>query len=810
VSFVLAVGSLAAGFTAASPAAATVHVRAAHGLQVVDAAARPPAGSHVATTLSPSTRVSFEVTFAPRHARALSDLVRRVTTPGTSAYRHYLAKGDFARRFGASGATVRAVASELIRLGLHPGAVTANRLALEVEGSAASVERALHTRLASLQLPSGVRVVTNETALLLPHSVAPLVQSVLGLDGTDVVTPADLEMKGDLATTKAGDSSHLITAGAPAPNTACDAAVNEAYDGAGAGLTADQIATAYGLDGLYAAGDLGAGTTVGIIEFSTYVPSDIATYGACYGFAPSVTPVQVDGGPSNADASSVVEAELDIEDVLGLAPAANLLVYEGPNSDGSVTNAGAYDTYVAAINADAAQVITTSWGTCERPGDAADTAEENTIFEQAALQGQTIIAASGDSGSEDCDGTLHGASGSALAVDDPAAQPFVTGVGGTTLTIAPTHSETAWNTGENSFSPGAGGGGISVNWAMPRYQLETPRALGVLTAATAQCGAKSGDCREVPDVSANAGTPYAIFCTVGPLLCGRSGWTALGGTSAAAPTWAAIIALADASTACATTHPLGLINPALYAIGSGPNYTTAFFDVVTGNNDLTGTNGGAYPATAGYDMATGLGTPIAGNGTDSGLVAQLCSPVVEAVVAPASGLPHPTVKQISPSSARSRGGAHVVITGGDFSGASSLTFGSAVVTRSKFTVVSPTKIDVVVPAGAGRVHVTVTTRAGTSTRTRADVFNYLGVPIVSHLTPARGRASGGETVVLTGSGFSGATAVAFGGVRARFTVVSAARIAATAPPGHGRVAVTVRSQSGRSARVASDVFSYRG
>jgi kumamolisin len=225
---------------------------------------------------------------------------------------------------------------------------------------------------------------------------------------------------------------------------------------------------------------------------------------------------------------------------------------------------------------------------------------ENTLFEEAAVQGQTIVAAAGDQGSEDC---LGSSPGDGLAVDDPASQPFVTGVGGTSWTASGSPpTETAWNDGAKADCCwGAGGGGVSELWAMPSYQADST-AVGVINdhSSGKSCGAHTGSyCRQVPDVSALAG-PY-------PYLDYVSGtWGSWGGTSLAAPLWASLIALADASATC-SGKDIGFANPILYQVAAAD--PTAFNDVTVGNNDLSGKHKGLYPATVGYDMATGLGTP---------------------------------------------------------------------------------------------------------------------------------------------------------------------------------------------------------
>ena len=313
------------------------------------------------------------------------------------------------------------------------------------------------------------------------------------------------------------------------------------------------------------AGIEGAGTSVALYELEPHLSSDISAYQSCMGTDVPVTSTTVDGGAGSGAGEG--EAALDIEDVIGLAPGASIDVYTGPNTD-----SGAYDTYSAIISADTSQVISTSWGLCEAAEGSAAASSENTLFQEAASQGQSVFAAAGDSGADDCgDGTA--------SVDDPASQPDVTGVGGTTLASETgAASQTVWNDGAGN---GAGGGGVSELWSMPSYQ--TPFAV------------QSGD-REVPDVSADADedTGYVVDYD--------GSWTAIGGTSAAAPLWASVAALAD--TACGA--PIGLANTALYDAAAA-HYAADFDDVTSGNNSYDGVTG--FSAGSGYDMASGLGTP---------------------------------------------------------------------------------------------------------------------------------------------------------------------------------------------------------
>ena len=140
--------------------------------------------------------------------------------------------------------------------------------------------------------------------------------------------------------------------------------------------------------------------------------------------------VKVDGGAGHGAGSD--EAAFDIENLIGFAPGAKVLVYQGRNAQSGAPGSGPFDTFAAIVNQDRAQVVSVSWGGCEAQLGRSAARAENTLFQQAAVQGQSIVAADGDDGAQDCDTPKH-PNAKRLAVDDPASQPFVTGVGGTTL-----------------------------------------------------------------------------------------------------------------------------------------------------------------------------------------------------------------------------------------------------------------------------------------------------------------------------------------------------------------------------------------
>jgi subtilase family serine protease len=745
------------------------------------------------TTAEPAT-LKLDIVLKPSKAAQLLALATAVSTPGSSSFHRYLTPAQVARRFGASRATVAAVTKGLRQRGLRIAGLSANRLIIRVTGSAAEVEHALAVSLVRYRLPNGEVAYANDRAPTLPRALAARVASVVGLSSFANETASRARA------TKAPRhrvAPRTTAAGAAGPQltpTCSQQITQESQTYAQQLVSSADLAQAYGINGLYAAGNLGQGATVALIEFSSFISSDIGTFSACFGITPHVNEVPIDGGTGPAVASGPgiddqIEAELDIEAVLGLAPDATIDVYEAPQAGN-----GPLDVFSAAIANPDVDVISTSWGRCE--AQAADLVQpENTLFQEAAAEGKTIVSASGDSGSEDCYGQTHGDQATVFAVDDPAGQPFITGVGGTTfLTLGPPASSAVWN-----LAGAAGGGGVSSLNPMPSYQSDAAPALGVV-GQYSTCASGAGNCREVPDVSADAGTPFATFCTESGRGGCDGGWTGFKGTSLASPVWGAIFALADTSQAC-TSHRIGFANPLLYAIAGGTGYASAFTDVTQGNNDL-GFHGGLYAAAPGYDLATGLGTPITGSGTgtDSGLVDQLCG------VAPP--VPVTTVTGISPDAGPLGGGVRLTIKGSALTGATAVSFGKK--PAITFAVVSDTAISAVAPPGAGKAAVTVTTPLGTSKVAATAEFAYLGVPTVSRLTPATGPRRGGTKVTVTGTSFVEVTAVRFGARKAAsFRILSPTRISAVAPAGGGSPAVVVVTPGGVSSPARGGRYIYK-
>jgi len=690
----------------------------------------------VAGPVAPDTPLSLTVVLHPRDSAGLAALAAAVSTPGSSSFHHYLTVRQFAARFGAGANAIATVRRALRAGGLQPGVVAADGLSISATGSAAHASSAFGTNLLRFREASGRMVFANTSSPRLPASAARYVADVLGLDDLVRETPTGLSALPHSAraahSTRADRRAHAAGGGAApqACSTAASFAAGDKHE-----RTIDQIAQAYGINGLYARGDFGSGVTIALMELEQYpdMATDLGAYESC--FFPSSQPisvpiVKVDGGAPANDPSSETpggeETSVDIENITGLAPGANIEIYQGPNGGN-----GTYDTLAAMVNADNAQVLEDSWGQCETQVQGSGLiGAEGSLLQEAAAQGQSFFTSSDDRGSEGCqpidDIPAHewGVYHTDFAVDDPAGQQYATGVGATVLnSLTPPAAETGWN----DFGWGAGGGGVSAAWPMPSYQ-STSLAPGVISSwssGSTGCGAGPGAyCREVPDVAADAST------NTGYVLYFAGKWQAAGGTSTAAPVWAAIAALADRSNfaGCTSSTSLGFFNPLLYEIAGGVNYHSAFNDVTTGDNNPS--QSGPFPATVGYDMDTGLGTPLVTDGSAPGLAQQLCL---------ANSLPAAQAPQISAigSPLEASVGTPITIDGSGFTPFANVDFGSGVATQ--MTYVSSTELIADVPPGSGIVPLTVRTIAGTS---GSFTFTYAPTATISAPAPGAGYTQG--------------------------------------------------------------------
>lgn len=502
--------------------------------------------------LDANTHIPVTFVLPLRNQQALEELINRIYDPTDQEYYgKYLSSEEFIERFSPTQEDYDKVIAYAKELGLNIVGTHPNRVLLNVSAPANSIEAAFKLKLHQYQLPNGHKFHAPNNDPEVPISIASLISGVVGLDNHAVWRPFH-RLKEEV-----NEMAH----------SASEATPQASPSGPGGGFSPRDLEIAYNLSGVSANG---SGQSIALFQLAAYQVSDINEYTKSFGLpSAKLTNVLVDGGSGSGINAEVT---LDIELALALAPESQIYVYEGPNSAQGVLN-----TYNRIATDNIAKQVSTSWGLGEDLVSAQFLQAENAIFMQMAAHGQTIYAAAGDSGAYDDSPSTN------LAVDDPASQPYVTGVGGTKLAVDSTtgtyQNEVVWNEGPNN---GAGGGGVSKVWPIPAWQTKVSTA-------------HSKTNRNVPDISLNAdpNTGYSIYH--------NGQWAIYGGTSCAAPLWAAFTARVNQQRLAAQLPVLGFANPTLYAIGAGASQTTNFHDVTSGDNLY-------YQAHTGYDNATGWGS----------------------------------------------------------------------------------------------------------------------------------------------------------------------------------------------------------
>jgi len=798
---VVGFAAAASGVVWAAPSGAGAAATSALSLLGSSASPLVPEHSSALGALAPATDIHLDVTLKLPDPSALTAFIASLSERHSPDFQHFLRPGQFGQLFGPPLSQVAAVEAVLRADGLRPGPVSRNRLSIPVTATASAIDRAFHVNLVRYRLPSGRKAFTTLSAPSISASVAADVGGIVGL--SDLVQPTSLALHWTKVRGKDPLAGLAVQAAGSGP-TPCAAATTVAQNYGS--FTANQFATYYHMTPLYAQGDTGQGVHIALVELEDDSPTDIAAYQSCYGTHTVVNYIPVDGGTSpdhTYGRSGTGEAALDIEDVIGIAPEATIDVYQGlQDADTSQI----LDVYSAILNADTDPVVSTGWGGCEPDADPALLSAEHDLFSQAATQGQVVFAAAGDTGSTDCYGDPSSANGSQLAVDDPASQPYVVGVGGTSIVIG-SDTETAWN--DSGGVNGAGGGGVSGEWCMPAYQYQ-PDIAGLISsdslAAPTACGTKRPYMREVPDVSADADpvTGYVTFWD-GAWQGGEAG------TSASTPLWAAAAVLIDSSPYCSeydSSDATGTLSTTLYAIADSDYYLSAFFDVTRGKNAYAPSSytGSLYPATKGYDMATGLGTPLLAYPGNyfPGLAALTC-------FITGRKLTTSIITGVSPKIGPSARPTRVTIGGSGFlpkPGADQLKVGTKWITVS---CVTDTRCTGVLPAtkpGTDNLVISVADLTLSPLIAR-DRFTFVAAPTVTKLAPAVGSDVGDVTVTVRGRNFVGRVSVLFGATPAtRVRVLSPSEITATAPAGSGTVYVTVSAVGGISRRTSASKYRY--
>lgn len=470
-----------------------------------------------------------------------------------------LSRQELAERYGADPADITKVADAFKAFGLQVIEASAATCSVKLGGTAEQMQQAFGVKLFRYAASQG-NYRGRVGALHVPDAIKSLVTGVFGLDNRR----------------QARRSKHATQALTAATAT----------KKARPWFVPSELAAIYD----FPDGD-GANQSIGVLEFGgAYNADDLAKFCQMTGLpnTATVVPVGVDGVTPARDPDADGEVMLDIEVIAALCPQARIPVYFA-----SFTERGWIDALDAAVHdtENAPNVLSVSWGFAE--GAMIWTKQAlrhvNEALHQAALVGMTVCVASGDDGSDDevQDGHAH--------VDFPSSSPYVLAVGGTTLRAASGHikSETVWSQGVRADGAGHGstGGGVSDFFATPSWQLS-------LAPVSVNPNRFKG--RGLPDVSAVADANTGYF-VVSDDQAGVSG-----GTSAATPLWAALIARINAKRSA----PVGYLTPRLYAVVSGQTKTLGELgcrDVSKGNNATAA--GGGYEAGEGWDACSGWGTP---------------------------------------------------------------------------------------------------------------------------------------------------------------------------------------------------------
>jgi subtilase family serine protease len=506
----------------------------------------------------PNESVNFSVSLVLPGERELKSFLKGLYDPNSPDYRHFLDAAGFGERFGLPLADVDAVVSWLESNRLQVLSRAPQRTSLTARGPAGDINRLFGVTLTDWQTAKGERFHRPAGEPTLPDEFTGRVASIVGLDSEPVLEPAIAGIYG---------------AGVPS-----------------GGLRPPDVARAYEIDQLQAAGMHGEGQTVAIISFDTFFPKDIADWDAEMGITSNPVEVVRLGDASETPSGGNDEVSLDIEVIRGIAPAATIINYEAEN------NLANFGPLIARIVADGrADLVNISWGKCEKrfPRDVMNANEQEMAAAFAA--GISIFVASGDDGAYSCRRTKVSDDpferDLSVDGDSPSSSPSVIAVGGTFLTVRQDgtyYDEAGW---EEPLSGAGGGGGLSNVYERPTWQ----QGQGVENA-------QSNGMRQVPDVAGPA-DPGSGFTVIYTPPGDEQVKSAVGGTSAASPFWVASMALTRQLAGQSGITKLGALGPLLYQIAAAR--PDVFHDVVRGGNLL-------YRAGPGWDFSTGLGTPRVG------------------------------------------------------------------------------------------------------------------------------------------------------------------------------------------------------
>jgi subtilase family serine protease len=534
----------------------------------------------------PLTRMTIHFTLSAAQLTDQQQLLKQQVTRHATEYHKWLTPEEYGARFGVNSADIEQITAWLAQQGFSNIEASRSRSSISFSGNAAQAQNAFHTSIHHYLTSDGKTHFANASDPVLPSALQGMVAGIRGLNDLHPKPHARPHFTSSIS------GNHF--------------------------LTPDDFATIYDIQPLYGAGIDGTGQKIAIVGQSDIALSDIEAFRTAAGLPQNDPQVILTGTDPGIQSDDESESDLDIEWAGGVAKGATILF---------VTSTDVFTSLTYAIDNNVAPVISITYGNCEAELGNAESTSLNAVLLQATMQGQTVAAASGDDGAADCDDGNVASRG--LAVDFPASSQYVTGLGGTAFNEG---SGTYWNSTNDAYGGSAvsyipeivwndtslgqglaaSGGGASIFFTKPTWQTGT--------------GVPNDGARDTPDLAFASSPSHdgLLYCTGGscvnaagyPFRDANQNLTVVGGTSAASPTFAGILALLNQQTNSAQ----GNINPALYSLASFS--TDAFHDITSGNNIVPCRTGSSscpasgqigYSAGTGYDQTTGLGSVDAYN-----------------------------------------------------------------------------------------------------------------------------------------------------------------------------------------------------
>jgi subtilase family serine protease len=526
----------------------------------------------------PAKEISVVLSLPLGDSKGAAEFVQLVSTPGDPLYKHYITPQEYAARFGANAADYAALKEWATASGLKITHESSARTILTVSGTAAQFETLFKTQINNYRSGDGSEFYTASIKPTIPSAVASRISGVIGLTdsvryGMQVPKIAKTFGENDAAVIGTDTAGGTGPGGAYAPKD-----LRAVYNIPSLGGFSSQTVAVFAQGGFYA--------------------SDVKKYFTKMNLKePPIKFVSVDYSDGSVNDPGIeLEAVTNIDMIVAINPdVKEVLVYEDARDNFAVALLDAIDQ-VGTDNK--AQVFMISYGADEKWQQAFDEmAQENTALMQLAAQGITVIASASDKGA-------YGNIGweflpKTLDQYDPATQPLVTCIGGTSLYTNESKiyvGEQVWN--DLAIQAGATGGGISVYWALPSWQKPFM--------VTANGGSSSF--RNIPDVSAVADplTGVAVYSKM------NGGWIQAGGNGVSAAIWAGYISILNSTLNFFGGGNVGYFNPTLYTyIGPFAGITFDYlYDVIGGTNGNTQIYGiPGFSAGSAYDNCTGWGTP---------------------------------------------------------------------------------------------------------------------------------------------------------------------------------------------------------